>query len=120
MPKPPSHDRAPASADAQLKAAAYFILLAIADGASHGTAIRDRALSLSGGQVKLWPTTLYGTMRELLEAGLLADRAESLSPVDDARRRCYRLTNVGEETLRQETRRLEAMVAHALTITDAP
>lgn len=98
-----------------LRPAWYFVLLAIAHGDRHGHAIRKRALKLSSGQVKLWPTTLYGTLHEL-ELSRLVDEIpdEELLPEDeDGRCRFYRLTRLGRDVLRAETARLEVLVTTA-------
>jgi len=103
-----------------LKPAHYFILLAIADGDQHGYAIRKRVDDLSEGQVTLWPTTLYGSLHQLAEDGLIAELDEPPSPEDDdARRRYYRLTGRGRRRLRAETARLESIVETAKAISHA-
>ena len=93
-----------------LKTAWFHILLALADGAQHGYAIRARVEERTAGRVKLWPATLYGSVREMSEAGLL----EAVQDADDAdhdqRRRYYRLSRLGREVLRAETDRLQALV----------
>lgn len=108
------------AADEPLKPAHYFILLAIADGDQHGYAIRKSVDELSGGQVKLWPTTLYGSIHQLVDDGLIAELEEAPSPADDdPRRRYYRLTGSGRDRLDAETARLEAIVARAKAISHA-
>lgn len=103
-----------------LKSAHYFILLAIADGDQHGYAIRKRVEELSEGRVTLWPTTLYGSLHELVDVGLLTELDEPPSPEDDdARRRYYRLTEEGRERLEAETARLESIVETAKAISHA-
>lgn len=100
-----------------LKPAHYFILLAIADGDQHGYAIRKRVEDVSEGQVTLWPTTLYGSLHQLVEDGLIVELDEPPSPEDDdARRRYYRLTGAGRERLEAETARLESIVETAKAI----
>jgi len=44
----------------------------------------------------LWPATLYGTLRRLMEEDLIAESDQRPAPeLDDARRRYYRLTTLG-------------------------
>jgi DNA-binding PadR family transcriptional regulator len=96
-----------------LKPATFHILLALVDGPRHGYAIRAAVEALTGGAVKLWPVTLYGSIRELSEAGLIEPQ-EALSEADaDARRRYYALTALGRRVLAAETARLKALVEYA-------
>ena len=69
----PQRSRTGRPSHGPLKPAHYFILLAIADGDQHGYAIRKSVDELSGGQVKLWPTTLYGSIHQLVDDGLIAE-----------------------------------------------
>jgi DNA-binding PadR family transcriptional regulator len=41
--------------------------------AALGTAIQDDVRELSGGGVRLWPATLYGSLEELVEQGWLEE-----------------------------------------------
>jgi DNA-binding PadR family transcriptional regulator len=75
-----------------------LILTSLASGPKHGYAIMADVESMTG--VHLGPGTLYGAIPRLEQAGLV----EPL-PSDD-RRRPYRLTGRGAETLRA---RLESM-----------
>jgi DNA-binding PadR family transcriptional regulator len=99
-----------ASSFQPLKPAWFHILLALADGAQHGFAIRSRVEERSGGSVKLWPATLYGSIRELSEAGVIEALEGEDDPDDDQRRRYYRLTKLGRELLRAEADRLQGLV----------
>lgn len=90
-----------------LKEVPFHLLIAVADGACHGYAMRKEVEERTGGAVRLWPTTLYGTLRGLVEDGLLQEQAED----DDPRgKRSYRLTPLGRAVLEAETRRLEGLV----------
>ena len=103
-----------------LKGAWYHILLAIAGGEQHGYAIRKKVEELSDGKVRLWPTTLYGSIRQLTEDGIIEET--EVPPVpddDDPRRRYYRLTSWGREVLDAETSRLESLVKRARAISHA-
>lgn len=113
-------DKVGSSAAEPLKPAHYFILLAIADGDQHGYAIRKSVDELSGGQVTLWPTTLYGSIHQLVDDKLIAELDEAPAPADDdPRRRYYRLTRLGRARLDGETARLESIVARAKAISHA-
>ncbi|HSR52359.1 MAG TPA: helix-turn-helix transcriptional regulator [Acidobacteriota bacterium] len=90
-----------------LKEVSFHLLLAVADGAAHGYAMRKEVEDRTQGAIRLWPTTLYGTLRGLVEDGLLEERADQ----DDPRgKRSYRLTGLGRDVLAAETRRLEGLV----------
>jgi len=98
-----------------LKPAWLHVLLAVAGGRHHGYVIRQEVEARTEGRIRLWPATLYGTLSQLTEAGLLEETPEPPAGVadDDARRRYYRLTPSGERVLDAETRRLEDLVEYA-------
>ena len=66
----------------------------------------------SGGKVKLSPGTLYGSIKQMLEDGLIEEIA-ARAAADDERRRYYRLTRSGREAARQEMARMSALLNHA-------
>src|SRR5688500_17307421 len=96
----------------RMKPASYHILLALGNGPSHGYAIRTDVEELTGGAVRLWPVTLYGSIRELTDEGLIEPVAADGGEVD-ARRRYYGLTSLGRRVLSAETSRLRAIVEYA-------
>ncbi len=96
-----------------LKPVWFHILLALADGPDHGFGVRTTVEERTTGHVRLWPATLYGTLRRMAEAGLIDALEGEDDPDDDARRRYYRLTAQGTAALRAETERLESLVAAA-------
>jgi DNA-binding PadR family transcriptional regulator len=98
------------SPHAPLKAAWFHILLALAEGAQHGFAIREQVEARTDGSVKLWPATLYGSIRDLVAQGAIEALEGDDDPDDDQRRRYYRLTPAGREWLRAEADRLQALV----------
>jgi len=68
------------------------------------------------GKLRLWPATLYGTLRRMTEDGLIEESGNRPEPdEDDPRRKYYRLTSFGRDVLAAETARLEELVqaAHA-------
>jgi DNA-binding PadR family transcriptional regulator len=95
-----------------LKPASYHILLSLGNGPLHGYAIRSDVEELTGGAVKLWPVTLYGSIRELTDEGLIEPTQAAGADVD-ARRRYYGLTALGRRVLAAETSRLRAIVEYA-------
>ena len=97
-----------------LTPAVFHILLALADGEKHGYAIMREVEKSTAGRVSMGPGTLYGAIKRLLKAGLIAETAERPDPaLDDARRRYYQLTALGRDVLGAETERLALMVESA-------
>ena len=93
-----------------LKPAWLHILLALSEGPQHGYAIRAHAEAQSGGRVKLWPVTLYGSIRDMEEGALILALEGDDDPDDDSRRRYYELTALGREVLSAEAERLQTLV----------
>jgi len=94
-----------------LKTNWFHILLSLTGEEQHGYGIMQEVLDRTGGKVRLWPATLYGTLKRLIEAGLIEASEERPAPeLDDARRRYYRLTRLGKRVLDAETGRLEELV----------
>jgi DNA-binding PadR family transcriptional regulator len=90
-----------------LPSAAFHILLSLADDDLHGYAIMRQVAEDTGGKIKLGPGTLYGSIKSLLEAGLIAETDERPDPeLNDERRRYYRLTPAGRKLAREEAARL--------------
>lgn len=97
-----------------LTPAVFNILLALADGEKHGYAIMLEVEGNTAGEVKMGPGTLYGSLKRMLAASLVEEAAERPDPsLDDSRRRYYRLTGLGELSLKQEAARLARQVAIA-------
>lgn len=87
------------------------ILLALADGERHGYAIMQEVEELTEGDIKMGPGTLYGSIKRMLGAGLVAETDERPDPeLDDQRRRYYKITGQGARVLSAETERLAALV----------
>ena len=95
-----------------LKSNWFHILVSLSDREQHGYGIMHEVLERTGGKVRLWPASLYGTLRRLIEAELIEESAERPAPAaDDARRRYYRLTTLGRRVLAAETERLQELVS---------
>ncbi|HYL63431.1 MAG TPA: PadR family transcriptional regulator [Candidatus Methylomirabilis sp.] len=94
-----------------LKAQWFHIMLSLAGGEQHGYGIMQEVLNRTTGKVRLWPATLYGSIKRLMEAGLIEESDERPAPeFDDARRRYYQLTNLGKRVLDAECERLQELV----------
>ena len=94
-----------------LKTQWFHIMLALAGGEQHGYGIMQEVLQRTAGKVRLWPATLYGSIKRLIEADLIEESDERPAPeLDDARRKYYRLTRLGRRVLAAESARLEELV----------
>ena len=95
-----------------LTPAVFNILLALADGEKHGYGIMLEVEANTKGQVLMGPGTLYGSIKRMLQAGLIEESDERVDPeMDDPRRRSYyRLTDLGRRILRMEAERLVSQV----------
>src|ERR1035438_7485942 len=89
----------------------FHVLLSLADQEQHGYGIMQEVLERTAGKVRLWPATLYGTLKRLIDEELIAESDDRPTPdLDDARRRYYRLTKLGRRVLEAECARLEDLV----------
>src|SRR5262247_521574 len=87
-----------------LTPAMFYVLVALADGQTHGYAILKEVEHLTSGSMRLSTGTLYGIIKRLLADGLI--RAAAGHASDDSRRRCYELTAFGRDVARAEAARL--------------
>jgi DNA-binding PadR family transcriptional regulator len=90
------------------------IMLALADGAKHGYAIKTDVESRTDGAIRLGPGTLYEAIQRLEEGGLIAERPGG-EPENGqaAQRRYYALTDRGWKMLAAEVRQLGLVVDQA-------
>ncbi|HEV3058734.1 MAG TPA: PadR family transcriptional regulator [Vicinamibacterales bacterium] len=91
-----------------LTPAMFYVLVALADGETHGYAILKEVEHLTGGEVRLSTGTLYGIIKRLLGEGLVREQR-----VDEPRRRSYELTPFGRDVAKAEAARLEQTLAIA-------
>ena len=99
-----------------LPGAVFQILVAIVDRERHGYGIMQDIAERTGGKFRLGPGTLYGTIKRMLEQGLIEESDERPDPgLDDERRRYYRITPFGKRVAGAETERLSALVSQAVT-----
>jgi DNA-binding PadR family transcriptional regulator len=94
-----------------LSPAAFHILLALADQASHGYAIMGLVREQSGGRVPLQTGSLYWHLTRLMEEGLVGEAPAPRRPEDSRRGTHYRLTVRGRQVLVRELRHLENLLA---------
>jgi len=94
-----------------LKPALYLILLALTDGDRHGYGLKKEIINRTDGRVKLGAGTLYRSIRQLVDLGLIEESSQRPDPsLDDERRRYFRLTRFGRQVARAETERLADLV----------
>jgi DNA-binding PadR family transcriptional regulator len=104
-----------------LPAAAFHILLSVADGDRHGYAIIQEVEARTGGELRLAAGTLYRSIQRMREQGLLVEVRERPAPeLDDERRRYYRITPFGATVARAEAQRLARLVQMARAVGLAP
>jgi DNA-binding PadR family transcriptional regulator len=92
-----------------LSPAMFHVLVALADGDTHGYAILKEVERLTSGKVRLSTGTLYGIIKRLLADGLVRE----VDAEGDERRRSYLLTPFGKAVARAEASRLEATISLA-------
>ena len=94
-----------------LKTQWFHIMLSLAGGEQHGYGIMQDVLDRTDGKVRLWPATLYGSIKRLIESELIEESDDRPAPeLDDARRHYYRLTALGRRVLDAECERLQELV----------
>ena len=100
-------------ADRPLAPAIFHILIALADEPRHGYGVMQEVAERTGGKIVMSPGTLYGSIKQMLEEGLIDEVRGRRTAADDARRRYYRITAAGRETARQEMARLAELLGQA-------
>jgi DNA-binding PadR family transcriptional regulator len=94
-----------------LKTQWFHIMLSLVAEEQHGYGIMQEVLQRTTGQVRLWPATLYGSLKRMIEADLIEESSNRPAPeFDDTRRRYYRLTPLGKQVLDAECERLQELV----------
>jgi DNA-binding PadR family transcriptional regulator len=89
----------------------FHVLLSLSDQDQHGYGIMQDVLERTDGKVRLWPPTLYGTIKRLSDEDLIEPSGSKPGGgLDDARRRYYHLTSFGRRVLGAECARLEGLI----------
>jgi DNA-binding PadR family transcriptional regulator len=113
MPRLVDHDPTPESF-LPLHRDTFQILVSLADGDRHGYAILQDIAERTGDARAITPSTLYSSIRRLLESGLIKELHDRrVRENDDQRRRYYRLTPLGRRVAELEARRLERLLHDA-------
>jgi DNA-binding PadR family transcriptional regulator len=85
----------------------FHILLALVEGKLHGLGIAEGVERATKGDMDLGPGTLYRSLREMVERGLIVEAPE---PEADPRRKYYAITAEGRRRVAAEAARLERLV----------
>lgn len=104
-----SVDSRRAAAFLPLKPVWFHILITLAEEPSHGYAIRQAVETRTAGEIRLWPTTLYGALGQL-QAESLIDEVPSEASDDAVPKRTYKLTPLGRKVISAEIERLESLL----------
>lgn len=97
-----------------LTPAVFHILLALSSRERHGYGIMKQVEADSQGKVKMGPGTLYGSLKRMLDAGLVKESDKRVDPeMDDERRIYYQITGAGAEALAAELDRYQQIVTLA-------
>lgn len=99
-----------------LTPAVFHILLALASGERHGYGMMKQIEIDTQGQLKIGPGTLYGSLKRMLDAGLVRESVRRVDPtLSDERRIYYQITDLGAKALTAELERYR----HLVTIAEA-
>ncbi len=93
---------------------AFHILVALAERDQHGYGIMQDVAARTGGKLRLSAGTLYGSIKRLLQEGLIVELRENQRPEEDhERRRYYRLTPLGRKAAKAEVMRMTELLKQA-------
>ena len=90
----------------------FHILLSLVDEPKHGYGILQEVERRTAGEVTLGAGTLYSAIKRIRARGWV-EEIDAPESGEDPRRRYYGLTREGRRVVRDEARRLEALVRYA-------
>lgn len=97
-----------------LTPAVFHILLALSTGERHGYGIMKQVEKDSQGKVSMGAGTLYGSLKRMLDSGLVKESDKRVDPeMDDERRIYYQITGIGAKALAAELERYQRIVTLA-------
>ena len=103
-----------------LKPIPLQILLALADGDSHGYAVMQAIRAQTNGQVAVQTGSFYRHLGKLIDQGWVAEARGKRDGDDPRRGTYYRLTPRGRQVLAEEKRRLTDLVAQMKKVRLSP
>ncbi|MGD8319068.1 MAG: PadR family transcriptional regulator [Gemmatimonadota bacterium] len=96
-----------------LKAVHHLTLLLLAQEPTYGVELLDRLEARSGGAIRLNAGSLYRTIAQLVDDGLVAPVEEARPAGVGAPRKVYGVTSLGREVLRAEAERQAGLLEMA-------
>lgn len=103
-----------------LKPIPLHILIALADGESHGYAIMQAIRAQTQGRLAVQTASFYRHLGKLIDDGWVAEAPRRREGDDPRRGTYYRLTPRGRQVLVEEKRRLTELVAQMRKISLSP
>ena len=114
--RPVKHIRPNPESFLPLSAAAFHVLVALADGEKHGYAILKDIRRRTADKVQVTAGSRYAVVKRLSDDELIEESEERPdAALDDERRRYYRITPLGRRVAQAEMRRMEDALALART-----
>jgi DNA-binding PadR family transcriptional regulator len=107
LPEPPAAERY-----LPLRPVVFAVLLSLELQPRHGYAVMQAVNERLGRTALVGPGTLYRTLKELRDGGLI-EPAPGVEASEDERRRYYRPTALGRAVARAEAQRLAGLVEQA-------
>lgn len=109
-----SPNKQPPDEQVPLTPAVFYLLLALSEGERHGYELMKRVALDSGGALRMGPGTLYGSIKRMLQKGLIEEVGEGTDlELGDERRRYYRPTEAGRASLKAELQRFASALSVA-------
>jgi DNA-binding PadR family transcriptional regulator len=88
------------------------LLVSLLEGHIHGYAMMKATKDRTKGKMRLGPTTLYRTIRRMVDSGLICDLDEQAAHEPDEKRRYYKMTEFGHDVFNAEVQRLIEMLGY--------
>ena len=87
----------------------FYILLCLREE-MHGYGIVQKVAALTDGDIQLTPGTMYGSLSKMEKDGLIVFVRE------EEKRKIYRITQLGQEVLNLEMRRIDRLYHNMLEV----
>ena len=92
-----------------LRTPVFHILLVLAERDLHGLGIADEVSLATDGAIELGPGTLYRSLKEMVERGVVQE-TDAPEITADPRRKYYGITPWGRKVVKAEAARFERLV----------
>lgn len=87
----------------------FYILLCLREEA-HGYSIVQKVEALTGGEIRIAPGTMYGSLSKMEKDGLIRFVRE------EDKRKIYRITELGKDVLALEMKRIERLYRNMMEV----